>query len=153
MSYSYEPHYFEDFEVGQTFESAGRTVTEADFTFHSMFTGDWTELHSNRHYAAEEYFGERVAHGPMTFTLATGFVYRCGFLERTVVAFLGMNYMDIPAPVRMGETISLDMEVTETKPFSSRDDAGLVVIDSTMTTQADEVVFEGDMKFMIKRRS
>jgi acyl dehydratase len=150
MPYSYEPHYFGDFEEGQTFQSVGRTVTESDFTLHSMFTGDWTELHTNREYAGEEEFGERVAHGPMTFSLATGFVYRCGFLERTVLAFLGMNYMDIPAPVAMDDTISLAMEVTETKELSSRDDAGLVVIDTTMTNQDDEVVFEGDMKFMIK---
>ncbi|WP_101297238.1 MaoC/PaaZ C-terminal domain-containing protein [Halegenticoccus soli] len=152
MAYSYEPHYFEDFEVGQEFQSVGRTVTEADFVMHSAFSGDWTELHTNRHYAEDEYFGERVAHGPMTFVLATGFVYRCGFLERTVLAFLGMNYMDIPAPVRTGDTISLRMEVTETKPFSSRDDAGLVVIDTEMTRQDGEVVFAGDMKFMIKRK-
>jgi len=150
MPYSYEPHYFEDFEVGETFESVGRTVTESDFTMHSMFTGDWTELHSNAEYASEEYFGERVAHGPMTFSLATGFVYRCGFLERTVVAFLGMNYMDIPAPVRMGDTISLDLEVTEKKDLSSRDDAGIVTIDTEMTNQDDETVFAGDMKFMVK---
>ncbi len=151
MPYSYQPHHFEEFEEGQTFESVGRTVTEADFVLHSAFSGDWTELHTNRHYADEEYFGERVAHGPMTFILATGFVYRCGFLERTVLAFLGMNYMDIPAPVYMGDTISLDMEVTETKELSSRDDAGLVTIDTTMTNQDGEEVFAGDMKFMIKR--
>jgi acyl dehydratase len=151
MPYSYRPHHFEDFEEGETFESVGRTVTEADFVMHSAFSGDWTELHTNRHYADEEYFGERVAHGPMTFILATGFVYRCGFLERTVLAFLGMNYMDIPAPVHMGDTISLDMEVVETKELSSRDDAGLVVIDTVMTNQNGEEVFSGDMKFMSKR--
>jgi len=108
-----------------------------------MFTGDWTELHSNAEYAADQEFGERVAHGPMTFVLATGFVYRCGFLERRVIAFLGMNYMDIPAPVAMGDTISLDMEVTKTKELSSRDDAGLVVIDTEMTNSDGETVFSG----------
>ncbi|WP_255191447.1 MaoC/PaaZ C-terminal domain-containing protein [Natronobeatus ordinarius] len=151
MAYSYEPHYFEDFEVGQTFESVGRTVTESDFAIHSMFTGDWTELHTNRHYAEEGHFDGRVAHGPMTFSLATGFVYRSGIVERTVYAFLGMNYMDIPNPVYMDDTISLDMEVTKTKELSSRDDVGLVTIDTTMTNQDDDVVFEGDMKFLIKR--
>jgi len=151
MAYSYEPHYWEAYEVGQTFESVGRTVTEADFVMHSAFSGDWTELHTNAEYAEDSMFGERVAHGPMTFILATGFVYRCGFLERRVQAFLGMNYMDIPAPVRAGDTISLDMEVTEKKEFSSRDDAGMVTIDTVMTNQDDESVFEGDMKFMIKR--
>ncbi|QLG26741.1 monoamine oxidase [Halorarum halophilum] len=152
MAYSYEPHHFEDFEEGQTFESVGRTVTESDFVMHSAFTGDWTELHTNAEYAADSQFGERVAHGPMTFSLATGFVYRCGFLERTVIAFLGMNYMDIPAPVYEGDTISLDMEVTETKPFSSREDAGLVVINTEMTNGDGDTVFAGDMKFMIERR-
>ncbi|MEZ3114607.1 MaoC/PaaZ C-terminal domain-containing protein [Halobaculum sp. MBLA0147] len=153
MPYSYEPQYFEEFEEGQTFQSVGRTVTESDFVMHSAFTGDWTELHTNAEYAADSQFGERVAHGPMTFSLATGFVYRCGFLERRVEAFLGMNYMDIPAPVYEGDTISLAMEVTETKSLSSRDDAGIVVIDTTMTNQDDEVVFEGDMKFMIASES
>ncbi|MFB6187369.1 MAG: MaoC/PaaZ C-terminal domain-containing protein [Halobacteriaceae archaeon] len=152
MPYSYEPHYWEDFETGQTFQSVGRTVTEADLVLHSMFTGDWTELHTNKEYAADQQFGQRVAHGPMTFSLATGFVYRCGFLERTVVAFLGMNYMDIPAPVYVGDTISLSMEVTEKKELSSRDDAGLIVIDTTMENQDGDVVFEGDMKFMVKTR-
>ncbi|WP_232688269.1 MaoC/PaaZ C-terminal domain-containing protein [Halobacterium zhouii] len=150
MAYSYEPQYFEEFEEGQTFESVGRTVTESDFVMHSAFSGDWTELHTNAEYAEDSMFGERVAHGPMTFILATGFVYRCGFLERRVKAFLGMNYMDIPAPVAMGDTISLDMEVTDTKEFSSRDDAGMVVIDTEMTNQDGEEVFSGDMKFMVK---
>jgi acyl dehydratase len=62
-----------------------------------------------------------------------------------------MNYMDIPNPVYMDDTISLDMEVVETKELGSRDDAGLVVIDTTMTNQEDTVVFEGDMKFLIKK--
>jgi acyl dehydratase len=152
MPYSYQPHHFEDFEVGQTFESVGRTVTESDFVMHSMFAGDWTELHTNKEYAEDEYFGERVAHGPMTFVLATGFVYRCGFLERTVLAFLGMNYMNIPAPVAQDDTISLEMEVTDTGEVSSRNDSGKVVIDTEMQNQDDETVFEGDMIFLVKKR-
>jgi len=152
MPYSYEPHYWDDFEVGQEFESAGRTITEADLVTYSMFADDWTELHTNREYAEENVFGERVAHGPMTFVVATGFVHRTGIVERTVVAFLGMNYMDIPAPVHVNDTVSLSMEVTEKKELSSREDAGFVTLDTSMTNQEDTVVFEGDMKFMIKRR-
>ncbi len=149
MPYSYEPHHWEDFEVGQTFESVGRTITESDLVMYSMFADDWTELHTNREYAEENFFGERVAHGPMTFVVATGFVHRTGIVERTVVAFLGMNYMDIPAPVHLGDTVSAEMEVIQKKELD-RDDAGFVTLDSTLTNQDDTVVFEGDMKFMIK---
>ena len=152
MPYSYEPHHFEDFEAGQTFESVGRTVTETDFVMHSALAGDWTELHTNAEYAADGPFGERIAHGPMTFVQATGLVYRMGIVERTAVAFVGMNYMDLPNPVHIGDTISLDLEVTDKKEVS-RDDAGLVVLDGTVTDQDDTVVLEGDMKFLIERRA
>lgn len=151
MPYSYEPHHFEEFTEGQEFISVGRTVTESDFVMHSALSGDWTELHTNREYAADTQFGERIAHGPMTFVQATGFVYRTGIVERTALAFLGMNYMDLPNPVHAGDTLQLEMEVAEKKELS-RDDAGLVVLDCVMENQEDTVVFEGDMKFMIKTK-
>jgi acyl dehydratase len=152
MAYSYEPHYWEDFEVGQTFESVGRTVTESDFVMHSMFAADWTELHTNTEFAEDGPFDERVAHGPMTFILATGFVYRCGIVERTVYAFLGMNYMDIPNPLGMDETISMDMEVTEKKEIDSIEKADMVTIDTVVTTEDGTSVFAGDMKFLVKNK-
>jgi acyl dehydratase len=153
MPYSYEPHHFEEFEEGKQFVSVGRTVTESDLVMHSALTGDWTELHTNGEYAEETEFGERIAHGPMTFVQATGFVYRMGIVERTAIAFLGMNYMDLPNPVFIGDTLSLEAVVTDQKDIGSRDDAGIVVLDCTMTNQDDTVVLEGDMKFLIKARS
>jgi acyl dehydratase len=152
MAYSYEPHYWEDFEVGQTFESTGRTVTESDFVMHSMFAADWTELHTNKEFAEDGPFEGRVAHGPMTFVLATGFVYRCGIVERTVYAFLGMNYMEIPNALGMDETISMEMEVTNKKEIESIDRADMVTIDTEVTTHEGKTVFEGDMKFLIKNK-
>ncbi|RKS78561.1 acyl dehydratase [Haloarcula quadrata] len=151
MAYSYEPHHFEDFEEGQEFISVGRTVTESDFVMHSGLSGDWTELHTNKEYAEEQEFGERIAHGPMTFVQATGFVYRTGIVERTAFAFLGMNYMDLPNPVHIGDTLQLEIVVDNTKEVG-RDDAGLVVLDTEMENQDGTVVFEGDMKFLIKKR-
>jgi acyl dehydratase len=152
MPYSYEPHCFEDLEVGQVFESAGRTVTEADFVMHSMFTGDWTELHTNREYAEDGPFGARIAQGPMTFILSTGLFQRTGVVERTVVAFLGMNYMDIPNPVYIGDTVSAAFEVATKRELDSRSDAGYVEIDGEMTNQEGETVFAGDMKFLFRRQ-
>jgi Acyl dehydratase len=151
MAYSYEPHHFEEFEEGQEFISVGRTVTESDFVMHSALSGDWTELHTNKEYAQEQEFGERIAHGPMTFVQATGFVYRTGIVERTAYAFLGMNYMDLPNPVNIGDTLQLEMVVSNKKEVG-RDDVGMVVLDTGMENQNGTTVFEGDMKFLIKKQ-
>ncbi len=88
----------------------------------------------------------------MTFVQSTGFVYRSGIVERTAIAFLGMNYMDLPNPVFIGDTLSQTMVVSERKDLGSRDDAGLVVLEIEMTKQDGTVVLEGDMKFLIKKR-
>ena len=151
MAYSYEPHHFEEFEEGQTFHSPGRTITETDVVMHAATTGDWNELHTNREHARERDFGERIVHGPMTFVQAIGMVMRIGILEQTAYAFLGMNYMDLPAPVHIGDTVSVEIEVAETKDLESRDDVGLVVFDAEMTTQDNTVVFQGDLKFFVLR--
>jgi acyl dehydratase len=151
MAYSYEPHHFEDFEEGQEFTSVGRTITESDFMMHSALSGDWTELHTNKEYAEENHFDGRIAHGPMTFVQATGFVYRTGIVERTAYAFMGMNYMDLPNPVYIGDTLQLDI-VVETVKDVGRDDAGMVVLDTEMENQDGTVVFEGDMKFLIMKK-
>lgn len=152
MPVTYEPHYFEEFDVGQTFESAGRTITEATLETYSAVSGDWEEIHTNEEYAADGPYGARIGHGPLTFVLTTGLVHRCGFVERRVIAFLGMNYMDLQNPVYVGDTISATFEVTEKRELESRDDAGFVVIDALTTNQDGESVFEGDMKFMFKRK-
>jgi len=151
MAYSYEPHHYEDFEEGEEFISVGRTVTESDFVMFFFIYWEWTDIYTNKEYAEEQDFGERIAHGPMTFVQATGFVYRTGIVERTAYAFLGMNYMDLPNPVNIGDTLQLEMEVSNKKEVG-REDVGLVVLDTEMENQEGTTVFEGDMKFLIKKK-
>jgi acyl dehydratase len=88
----------------------------------------------------------------MTFIIATGLFQRTGIVERTVVAFLGMNYMDVPNPVFIGDTVSAEYECATKRELDSRDDAGYIEVDTHMTNQDGESVFEGDMKFLFKRR-
>lgn len=153
MAYSYEPHHFEDFTEGQTFETPGRTVTEADVVQHAGITGDWTELHTNSEYAADSSFGERIVHGPLTFSVATGLLMGCGLMERTVVAFTGVEELSLPRPTHVGDTVSLTAEVAETREPRSRDDAGVVTFDCTVENQNGDVVLTFDMTFLVSRRT
>lgn len=149
MAYSYEPHHFEAFEDGQTFRSPGRTITETDVVMQSALSGDWNELHTNKEHAEQRDFGERIAHGAMTFNYAVGMLMSVGILERTAYAFLGMNDVHFPNPAYIGDTVSVEIEVTETNELESRDDVGLVVFGIEMTTQEETVVFQGDLTFFV----
>jgi acyl dehydratase len=62
-----------------------------------------------------------------------------------------MNYMDLPNPVHIGDTLQLEMVVDTVKEVG-RDDVGMVVLDTQMENQEGTVVFEGDMKFLIKKQ-
>lgn len=153
MPYSYEPQFYEDLTPGTVFESAGRTVTEADLGMHSALTGDWTEVHTNAEYAEGTRFGERIGHGPLTFSLATGLFARCGVMERTVVAFLGVNDLRFPRPVHIGDTVSATFEVTERRESASREGAGIVDFDTVVTDEADDPVLKMTMRFMFSKRA
>lgn len=153
MAYSYEPHRFEEFEVGQTFVSPGRTITETDVVNYASLGGDWTELHTNSEYAEDQQFGQRVVHGPLTMTIAIGLAARCGFMERTVRGFLGVNRMDFPRPVFIGDTVSAEFSVTDCTSLESRDDAGIVTLEFDVRNGDDDRVFDSEMKFLVSRES
>jgi acyl dehydratase len=152
VPFSYEPQYYEDLTLGKTFESAGRTITEADVGMHSAFSGDWTEVHTNAEYVEETRFGQRIAHGPLTFSVTTGLFARCGVMERAVVAFLGVDDLRFTQPVHIGDTVRATFEVTGRRDPDSRDDVGIVDFGTAVSNQDEATVLEMTMRFMFRRR-
>lgn len=152
MPYSYEPHAFDDYEVGQEFVSAGRTVTETDVQTQSMLSGDWTELHTNAEYARESFFGERVAHGPLTFSIGIGLMFRCGFLEKTTAGLASMDEVRFLNPLPTGETVHVELEVLDTHDIS-REDAGLIDLAMDVVTEDGTNVLECVLTLVVLRRS
>ena len=86
-------------KVGEKFASPGRTITEADIIIFATLTGDWTELHTNSEYAKKTIFGQRIAHGLLTLSVASGLALRA---RRTtgleIMAFLGLDDVRFTAP-------------------------------------------------------
>jgi hypothetical protein len=83
--------YFEDFTVGQKMVTRGRTITESDLVQFAGLTGDYNPMHTDAHFMKESQFGQRVAHGMLALSYAVGQAYQLGFMERTVVAFRGLE--------------------------------------------------------------
>jgi len=140
--------YFEEFEVGQRVISPARTVTESDVVNFAGISGDFNQIHTDAVYAKDTPFGARVAHGLLGLSIASGLAVRTGVLEGTVIAFREINNWKFSKPVYLGDTIHVEMEVTETKALR-RLGGGNVVIVLDVKNQNDETVMKGSWSTLV----
>jgi len=142
--------YFEDFEVGHESNSAGRTITETDIVNFAALTGDWNEIHTNKESAARGPFRQRIAHGALVFSVATGLSVRMGQTNDTVIAFYGLDRLRFVKPVFIGDTIRVRQRV---EGKSERDDkSGIVTFLNEVMNQNEVVVVSYTAKVLLKRR-
>ena len=143
--------YFEDFEVGEEAVTAGRTVTETDIVNFAGITGDWNEIHTNKELAERGMFKQRIAHGALIFSIATGLSVRLGQTADTVLAFYGLDRLRFVKPTFIGDTVHVRQKV-ESK--SEREQSsGIVTMLNEVIYQRDEVVISYTAKVLLKRRS
>ena len=141
--------YFDEFEVGQSWDSPARTITEADVVAFAGISGDFNPLHTDEEFARTTAFGGRIFHGPGVFAVATGLESRLGIKEGTAIAFLGMTW-NLKAAVRIGDTINVHQTVATTRP-TSKGDRGIVTFDVEVLNQRDEVCQDGQWVVMFQR--
>ena len=102
--------YFDDIQLGEKYVSRGRTITEADIVGFAGLTGDWYELHVNKEVAKNSPFGERIAHGMLVLSIATGLITP---YDKALIAFYGMDKVRFVGATKIGDTIHVETEVTE----------------------------------------
>lgn len=144
--------YGDDFDVGDIYTTAAITVTEAHVVNWAGLTMDFYPLHMDSEYAAKTEFGERLAHGPLIFALAVGLVGSAGFAGDSAIAWLGANNMQMLAPVKIGDTISVIVEVKE-KRTTSNPAKGVQTWQYTVVNQREEKVLRFDYTMLFHMRS
>jgi 3-hydroxybutyryl-CoA dehydratase len=143
--------HFEDFEINEEAVTAGRTITETDIVNFAGITGDWNEIHTNKEVAERSPFKQRIAHGALIFSIATGLSVRLGQTGDTVIAFYGLDRLRFVKPAFIGDTIRVRQKVVEK---SERDQhSGIVTMLNEVVNQRDEVVVSYTAKVLLKRRS
>ncbi|MGH3240382.1 MAG: MaoC/PaaZ C-terminal domain-containing protein [Spirillospora sp.] len=143
--------WFDDVRVGTRFETAGRTITEADVVNFAGVSGDYNELHTNAETMRESGFGERIAHGALVLSVVTGLRQRLGLFDASIIAFAEIRSWRFVAPVLIGDTIRAVNEVVEARQ-TSKPDRGVMVQRVDVLNQRDEVVQTGEMVTLLKRR-
>ena len=144
--------YGDDFNIGDVYKTAAITVTEAHLVNWAGLTMDFYPLHMDKEYAAKTEFGERLAHGPLIFGMAVGLVSMAGFGGDAAVAWLGVDNMKMTAPVKIGDTVRVIVEVTD-KQETSKPDKGIQTWRYTVKNQRDEAVMVFDYKMMFHMRT
>lgn len=104
--------WFEEFEVGEQIISPGRTITESDIVSFAGLSGDYNQIHTNAELAGKTPFGQRVAHGLLGLSIASGLAMRTGVLEGTVIAFREINNWKFTNPIFIGDTIHAELKYT-----------------------------------------
>jgi itaconyl-CoA hydratase len=140
---------WESFAVGDLYRTESITVTEAHVVSWAGLTGDWVPLHVDAEYAAASEFGERIAHGPLTLALALGLTTRSGIFGDCVLAWLGLDDVRLPLPVKLGDTIHADVVVRQCRP-TSKPGRGLVVLDYAVHNQHGETVMTFASTFLLR---
>lgn len=142
--------YFEDFEIGYSVQSPGRTITETDVVTFAGLSGDYNQLHTDEVYARDAQFGARVAHGLLGLSIASGLALRLGFMEGTVEAFLSLEWK-FRRPIYIGDTIHVTVEVVNTRAMRQAG-GGIVDFDVAVVNQDGETAQKGQWRVLVKAR-
>jgi len=143
--------WFEEFSVGQVFESPGRTLTDTDVTIFSMLSGDWNAVHSDDVFAAQTRFGRRIGHGALGIAIATGLMTRMCIFEGTAIAMLDIRNWVFRKPLSIGDTLRLKVEITALE-LSASGRHGRVDRTLTLINQVDEPIQTGMSAVLISLR-
>ena len=142
--------YFEEFTEATQVVSMGRTITEADIVNFAGVSGDFTTIHTDAEFAKTTPFGERISHGLLVLSVATGLAAQLGFIEGTVIAFIGLEWK-FKGVVKIGDTVHMVAKVKQTKAMRAMG-GGFVIFDVRVLNQRNEVVQQGEWTVLMKNK-
>lgn len=142
---------WEDFPVGRAVKTPALTVTESHLVQFAGLTGDYYPVHTDAEWAAKSPFGQRIAHGPLTFAFAVGLMYQSQAYGDAIICFLGADNLRATAPVFIGDTVHVVATVTASR--ASKDPSrGIVSLRYVVHNQRGEDVMSFDFTLMLRSR-
>ena len=107
---------FEDLTLGLT-EALEKTIESSDVVGFAEVTGDRNPIHLSEHFAAKTPFGGRIAHGLYTASLISAVL---GTRLPGPGAIYISQTLNFRAPVRIGDTVRVEVRVAELVPEKHR---------------------------------
>ncbi len=138
--------YFEDYGIGTTRITYGRTMTETDIVVHAGHTGDFYPHHLDAEFMKTQEFGQRIAHGTMVFAIGVGLTAS----KINPVAFsYGYDKLRFVKPVFIGDTIRTRLTIARKALDPKRTGFGRVWELTEVLNQRSEVVLACEHIYMV----
>jgi acyl dehydratase len=142
--------YFEEFDVGETFETASRRIERKTILDFATLTGDDNPLHIDPAAVPDSPFVDVIAHGLLVESLVVGLIVQLGLFSGTTIALLEANCRFKKAAMP-GDEIRARLTIAD-KRETSNPERGVLVRHVQALNQRDEVVLEAEFVSLLRRR-
>ena len=142
---------WEELSPGQKFRTLNRTITETDLVMFTGVTGMLEVIFTDHTFGAEKgTIQGRFVPAALTYSLIEGLLCQ-SMIQGTGLALLELNKR-VLAPVRIGDTVHAEIEVTSVRPTSTGN-RGIVASRVDIKNQKGEVVISYEATRMLAGRS
>lgn len=140
---------FDEFEIGFSRTSTGRTITETDIVMHAGQTGDFYPHHMDAEWCKTQEFGARVAHGTLILSVAVGML--AGEINEAAFSY-GYDKVRFIAPVFIGDTITSTATIAAKRDHAKKPgEYGIVEEQVTVANQRGETVIAFIHVYMVRK--
>lgn len=143
--------FFEDFNVGQQFESRGVTLTESQIIDFALVY-DPQPIHVDVPGARSGPFEGLIASGFQTLALTFRLFWDTGTMAECGMGAPGIDELKWLKPVRPGDTLRTKVKVVAIRESSSKNDRGTVTLNYSGINQNDEVVINFSVAQIMRKR-
>ena len=143
--------FYEDFDIGDIYKHPlGRTVTNVDNIWFTLLTQNTAPIHFDAHYASKTEFRKPLVDSTFTVALVTG--QSVTDISQNVFANLGWEEIRLPNPVFEGDTIYSESKVLEKRESKSRENVGIILVETSGYNQEGIVVIKFKRRVMVYKK-
>ncbi len=143
--------FYEDFNIGDIYKHPlGRTVTNVDNIWFTLLTQNTAPIHFDAHYASKTEFKKPLVDSTFTVALVTG--QSVTDISQNVFANLGWEEIRLPNPVFEGDTIYSESKVLEKRKSKSRENVGIILVETSGYNQEGIVVINFKRRVMVYKK-
>lgn len=131
--------YYKEFEIGELIKhTKTKTILESDNNLFSLLTMNHHPVHLDKEYCKEQQHGEILVVGTLVFSLVVGITV--SDISGKAIANLDYENVNHNAPVFVGDTLRAETEVLDKRESKSKNDRGIVYVETKAYNQNDELV-------------